>query len=355
LPTFGAGGAESVMITLANKWVEYNDVYFLVGLAEGEFKHKLNDKIRIIDLNARRFSLSIFNIAGHLRKIKPDFVLSTLIYCNLITTLACLISFVKIKIILREATTPSYDLKGKPKLLTYLLGILYNRANLIIAGSEGVKDDLINNFGINQKIIKVINNPILSEEIIDKSLEELNHTFFNSKSMPVVVTVGKVSEAKDYLTLLKAFKLVNDVIPCKLIIAGNKFEETEEFKLLNHFIESNKLNDLVDFVGFQENPYNYMKRANVFVLSSKYEGSPGVLVQALAINGNVVSTNCKSGPNEILENGKYGRIVPVGDYNLMSLAIIEAIKSPYSFCNAPTLDNFDIETSSNHYFKVINS
>lgn len=343
------------MITLANNWVEFNDVYFLVGNASGEFRYKLSDKIKIIDLESSRFSLSIFKIVGQLRKIKPDFVLSTLIYCNLVTTLATLISFVKTKLILREATTPTYDLIGKPKLLTYLFGLLYKRAHLIIAGSDGVKHDLVYNFGIRDKMVKVVDNPILSSDIILKSHEELDHPYFKDKNKPVILTVGKVTEAKDYLTLLKAYNIVRSVVPSKLIIVGNKFENSTLFHLLIDFIESNNLVNDVDFVGFQNNPFKYMKKADVFVLSSKYEGSPGVLVQGLSINGNVVSTDCKSGPTEILENGKYGRLVPVGNYKLMAEAIIEAIKNPYKFKDAPTLKNFGVEISSEKYFKAINS
>lgn len=343
------------MITLANNWVELNDVYFLVGTTSGEFRYKLSDKIKIIDLKSSRFSLSIFKIAGQLRKIKPDFVLSTLIYCNLVTTLATLISFVKTKLILREATTPTYDLIGKPKLLTYLFGLLYKRAHLIIAGSDGVKHDLIYNFGIRDKMVKVVDNPILSSDIILKSHEELDHPYFKDKNKPVILTVGKVTEAKDYLTLLKAFNIVQNKIPSKLIIVGNKFENSSEYEMLDKFIESNNLKNKVDFVGFQDNPFNYMRRADVFVLSSKYEGSPGVLIQGLFVNGNVVSTDCKSGPSEILENAKYGRMVPVGDYKLMADSIIEAINHPYKFNNAPTLKNFESDISCDNYFRAINS
>jgi len=355
LPNFGAGGAESVMITLANKWVEFNDVYFLVGKVDGEFKYRLDDKIKIVDLKSPRFSLSIFKIARQLRKIKPNFVLSTLIYCNVVTTLATLISFVNTKIILREATTPTYDLKGKPKLLKYLLGYFYKRAHLVIAGSEGVKNDLVNNFGIKDINVRVIDNPIINGDLVRRSNEELNHPYFRNKSEPVILTVGKVTEAKDYLTLLKAFNIVQNNLTCKLIIVGNKFENSTEFEILERFIEINNLKNKVDFVGFQNNPFTYIRKADVFVLSSKYEGSPGVLVQALYLNGNVVSTDCKSGPNEILEDGRYGRMVPVGDYKSMADAIIGAINNPYKFNHAPTLNNFQIEISCDNYFKAINS
>ncbi len=273
----------------------------------------------------------------------------------MITSLACWISLTNAKLILREATTPSHALINKPKLLKYLLGFFYKRSHLIIAGSEGVKLDLVNSFGIKNNMVKVVNNPILSQDLNLKSNELLEHPYFINKFEPVILTVGKVSQAKDYMTLLKAFKLVNEKLSCKLIIVGNKFDESIEYKQLIDFIESQSLLESVDFVGFQENPYNYMKKADVFVLSSKYEGSPGVLIQGLYLNGNVVSTDCKSGPREILENGKFGRLVPVGDYNLMCLAILDAIRSPYSFCNAITLRSFDIDISCKKYWEAINS
>lgn len=355
MPTLGAGGAESVMITLANEWAERCEVYFLVGSAVGEFKAKVSEKINLINLNSSKFSYSIFKIVHQLRVVKPDVVISTLIYCNVITTVATLSSFIKTKLILREATTPTRDLVGKSKLLYFLVGYLYKYASLIIAGSNGVKQDLIIHFGIDEKLIEVIDNPIISQELIKLSLDEFEHPFFSNKSDAIILSVGKVSEAKDYLTLLKAYNIVRSVVPSKLIIVGNKFENSTLFHQLIDFIESNNLVNDIDFVGFQNNPFKYMKKADVFVLSSKYEGSPGVLVQGLSINGNVVSTDCKSGPTEILENGKYGRLVPVGNYKLMADAIIDAIKYPYQFKDAPTLKNFGVEISSEKYFKAINS
>jgi glycosyltransferase involved in cell wall biosynthesis len=328
------------------------NVHFVLGQYEGEFKSKLSSKVEIHNLNVKRFSTGLFALKSILKRVNPDAILSTLIYCNIITALAYKLSGIKSKLILREATTPSKDLSSKPNYFKTFYKITHRWAHNVVAVSEGVKKDIVSNFGLNSDKVIVIPNPIISKEIL--ALSESNEAlgFFDTDKKNIV-TVGKVTPAKDYLTLLKAFKIVNKTIACNLIIVGKYFEKSQLYIELQEFIKEHSLSENVTFTGFRANPFEFMKRASVFVLSSIYEGSPGVLIQGLAINGNVVSTDCESGPKEILDNGKEGKLVPVGDFEAMAQSLIEAIETPKDRRNSNTLKNYFIENSLGLYKSVL--
>jgi glycosyltransferase involved in cell wall biosynthesis len=352
LPALGAGGAESVMITLANNLVLKYNVYFVVGLLEGEFKDLLSPKITIKNLNVKRFSSAVIPLSIFLRKIRPDAVLSTLIYTNIITTLSFKLSGIKGRLILREATTPSKVLKQKSWIFNVLYKWAYNYTTKIIAVSQGVKDDMISNIGISPNKIEVVGNPIISDDIKRKSEENLEHRFIQDKK-PLLVTVGKVSEAKDYTTLLRSFKILNEMVDCNLLIVGNTNVDLKLYAGLIEIVYGNNQEDKVDFVGYNSNPFSYMKQATVFVLSSIREGLPGALIQALYLNGNVVSTDCESGPKEILANGKYGRLVPIKDPDKLAKAMYEAITAPYDFKDIDLLKRYKVDATCNEYSNLL--
>jgi glycosyltransferase involved in cell wall biosynthesis len=151
----------------------------------------------------------------------------------------------------------------------------------------------------------------------------MQHVWFNNKEIPVIIAVGKLKPQKDFETLIKAFAKVRTKFKARLIILG----EGPMLSDLNLLVEKLNITDDVIFEGFVQNPFKYMRNADLFVLSSKYEGLPGVLVQALACGCPVVSTDCPSGPREILENGRYGPLVPVADENALATAIIAQLQT----------------------------
>jgi glycosyltransferase involved in cell wall biosynthesis len=352
LPNLRGGGAEKVMITLANDWVKRKiQVFFIVGKFEGEFSGLLSSKVTLIDLQVTKFSKAIPKIALELKKIQPDVVLSTLIYCNAISVAAVKWSGIKTKLFLREATTPSKDTANKSFIFNILIKLFYRFADGYIAVSEGVKKDMEVFYRLSKKRIYTINNPIISEEIFALAKEEIQHNFFSS-GYPVITTLGKVSEAKDYNTLIEAFRLANQVIPAKLLILGSTDSDIQLYKTLLLKIKSYNLERDIDFCGFQSNPFSFLAKSDLFVLSSAYEGSPGALVQAMALNGNLISTDCQSGPKEILQNGKRGQLVPVKDPVALADAIVKALQGSKKNPVPEAINTFTVNYSSTQYLKT---
>jgi len=224
-------------------------------------------------------------------------------------------------------------------------------ADGVVAVSNSVAKDFSRKFYFPLEKIKVIYNPILTSEIVEMSKEPLNHPWFNSK-IPVILGIGRLNKQKDFPNLIKAFAIVHKEMEAKLVILG----EGEERSYLENLISELHLNSEVELLGFKDNPYPYLKSASLFVLSSEFEGFPLVLVEALALGTPVISTDCPGGSSEILEGGKYGVLVPVGDPVALSKAIIKMLTNPMPL---DMLQNramhFFLESATGSYLKLINT
>jgi glycosyltransferase involved in cell wall biosynthesis len=207
----------------------------------------------------------------------------------------------------------------------------YLAANALIAVSEGVADDLESNFGIPRDRITVVHNPVLSRDLRHKAASEIDHPWFECGAPPVVLATGRLDATKDYPTLIRAFARLRSVREARLLIlgAGKDAGHTARYstELMGLAAELGVCRD-VALPGFVANPFPYMARAAVFVLSSRWEGFGNVLVEALACGCPVVSTRCPHGPAEILEHGRYGPLVPVGDDRALAAAILATLNSP---------------------------
>lgn len=191
------------------------------------------------------------------------------------------------------------------------------RMDRIFAVASRVADDVVRNFGVPPSLVKVIYNPILSEKIDAMARQTVDHPWFGENAPPVVVSVGRLTRQKNYSLLLRALKVVRRTRDVRLVILG----EGELREELGSTARALGLADAVSFPGFVENPFGYMARASVFALSSDWEGLPSVLIEALAVGCPIVSTDCPSGPREILQDGEYGRLVPTGDVGSLAAAI----------------------------------
>jgi glycosyltransferase involved in cell wall biosynthesis len=199
--------------------------------------------------------------------------------------------------------------------------------------------------------IKVIYNPVITPELFARAEEPLDHPWFRPGEPPVVLGVGRLTQAKDFPTLIRAFALVRKERPARLMILG----EGEERPKLEALVRELRLEEDVALPGFVDNPYKYMKRAAVFVLSSRWEGFGIVLVEAMALGTPVVATDCPSGPAEILENGKWGRLVPPGDPEALAKAILDTLEGGVSRVKATTnvQKRFSMIAIVEQYLKVL--
>ncbi|MEC8440085.1 MAG: glycosyltransferase, partial [Chloroflexota bacterium] len=229
------------------------------------------------------------------------------------------------KLILREAVDPYVAASIQrnyisERIILFIKKMLYPKSDRIIAISHGVKDSLVDKLAINSKMINVIYNPAADEKIIDLSQEITDDYSFKNYT---IVNIGRLTKQKDHLTLLKAFKIVIKKAKCNLIIIG----EGSEKENIENYIRNNDLGNYVKLLGYKSNPWKYLSRSNLFVLSSIWEGFGNVIVESMLLGIPVISTRCKSGPAEILDNGKYGKLYDIYDYTKLSELILNEISS----------------------------
>jgi len=326
VPSLRGGGAERVMVILANEFASRGcKVDLLLVKAEGPYLSTVSENVRIVDLNASRVLTSLPRLVCYLRKEKPYVMLSALNHANVIAILAKWIARVSTRIVVSERAMVSFSMQSNPgmmpRIVFRLMRLAYPYADSITAVSSGVADDLAQAIGIARERITVIYNPVMPV-CEDHTETSSPHPWFAPGSPPVILGVGRLTKLKDFFLLIRAFAKVRIQRTCRLMILG----EGELREELEDLVKKLGLESDVTLPGFVENPYFYMSRAAVFVLSSQQEGLPNVLIQALACGCPVVSTDCPSGPSEILENGKWGRLVPVGDVDALAEAVLATLK-----------------------------
>lgn len=325
------GGVERALSTLLSHLnTKKFDILLAFGRKKGVYLDTRLQQIPTFHLQSKGEGLfalpkEIWTIANIIRREKPRIVFSFLTRANLIVILATKLSRVKTSVIVSERSTLSKVLKARHGVRSFIqrcgVKVLYQYANYITAVSAGVKDDLIKNFGVTADKVITIHNPIDLEQISRLSSEEVDHPWFLNKT-PLIITVGQLIPEKGHVYLLKAFVRVRRVIPCKLVILGKGTEK----EYLEELAKALGVWDDVAFLGFQKNPFKYVARANVFVLSSFFEGFPNSLVEAMACGTPVIATRCSSGPEEIITDNLNGILVPVADEKTLADAILEILK-----------------------------
>ena len=319
VPSMRGGGSERVISMLVNNLDRRKfDISLVLLKKEGVYLKDIYSDITIIDLKTNKARFAILKIRNLILKIKPDVVFSTLSHLNLVLSIIKPSLPKKIKFIARESSIASINnLQGKyPKLFNFLYKKFYNNFDLIISQSYYMKNDLIKNFSIKENKIKVINNPVDILKI--NVLSQTNEILFN-KNNKNIIAVGRLDKEKGFDLLIKTFaKLPHNYY---LYFIG-------EGKEKNHLMEIAKkynLSSRVYFIGFQSNPYKYMRQADLLILSSLYEGFPNVVLEANACGTPVVAFNCPGGTKEIIENGVNGFLVECKNIDKLAKSINKAI------------------------------
>ena len=357
VPALNAGGAQKVMIDLASELSLEGFIADIVLVkAQGEFLKSVPDTVHITDLGKSRTLFSIFALAKYIRVEKPNIILSTLPHANVIAIWSKILSRSYSKVIIREATLSSHIVYKTKNFLTafishFISRLTYSRADAIVAVSEGVANDTISFYKTDKRKIHTINNPVDFQKISELSKHDITHLWMNDSSIPVIVSVGRLSKEKDYPTLLRAISIVRKSTPVRLIILG----EGNERKFLESLISDMALEDSVDMPGFVDNPFPYIKNASVFVMSSICEGMPNALLQAVFLGTPAISTDCISGPNEILDGGRLGMLVEVGHPYELSKAILKTICSPITRSHSidPYLERYSKKNIIDSYKNLI--
>jgi glycosyltransferase involved in cell wall biosynthesis len=202
----------------------------------------------------------------------------------------------------------------------------YLQADAITAVSNGVADDIARSIGIPREAITTLYNPTITPDFAAKASQPVAHPWFADGAPPVLLAVGRTTFQKDFPTLLRAFARVRQDRPVRLAIVGEA--NAKQTARLQDLAGELDVQDAFALLGYQPNPLPYMARAAALVLSSRYEGFPNVLLEAMACGTPVVSTDCPSGPSEILDGGAYGALVPVGDDAALAAAIGATLATP---------------------------
>jgi glycosyltransferase involved in cell wall biosynthesis len=273
-----------------------------------------------------RWSLaSIPALANYLRRERPALLLSSTHLVNVAAPWARSLARIRTVLVLRIMTQLSLPtLNARAWFRLWQARIFYPRADAIIANCNGVADDVARLTGLSREHITTIYDPVVTPDLQEKMRVALDHPWFAPGSPPVLLAVGRFTAQKDFPTLLRAFARVRRMRPARLVILGEGRERTR----LEALVRELGVAADVALPGFVINPLPYMKRAAVLVLSSVYEGLPGVLIEAMACGCPVVSTDCPSGPAEILDRGAYGKLVPVGDDTALAEAILATLEAP---------------------------
>ena len=351
----GQGGVERMIINLSEALAAFGcTVDLLLVKRRSPHLTPLSSKVNVIELEAAHTLSSLPALIRYLRSAKPQALLAAKDRANQVTILSRFFSPSSTRIVVRMGTTVSAALAGRfaiKKWLWYLpMRILYPLADEIIVVSRGVAQDMARITGLPVSKFKVVSNPVISPEMMRSARMDIGHPWFSDNSVPIILGAGRLTRQKDFATLMRAFARLHVKIPCRLVILG---EGRDRFKLESLAVSLGIARD-VALPGFVENPYAFMKRASLFVLSSAWEGSPNVLIEAMSLGIPVVATDCPSGPREILANGRYGKLVPVGNAEKLAAAMQATLKSPIGKkVLTAAVWAYSVENSSRQYLQIL--
>lgn len=326
IPSLAGGGAERVVIILLRHLNRNTfNPHLVLFEKKGEYLKDLPDDVKTYNLNKKSrydFPKLIWRLNRLIKHIQPQVIISFLEYANLVTLIAAKVMPSKTPLIISERNFLSLwiqQTRMRP-IRKLFHRIFYPKANVIITLSKGVKEDLIQSFYISTDKIKTIYNPLDLGRISQLAKEAINTP--DTNNLPMLIAIGRLTAQKGYPYLLRAFKKLRDNLSVKLLILGQGKEE-ENLKRLTKGL---KIADDVVFMGFQTNPYKYLAKASVFVLSSLYEGLGNVILEAMACGVPVVSTRCPCGPGEIITDGVNGLLVPPADESALAEAILRLLR-----------------------------
>lgn len=328
LVTYGLSGGGSIksMLGLARGLRELGwTVHFLTLCGAGPQRAQVPSGVRRIDLAAARVHARVIRLAAYLRRERPHVLVSAGESVNLVALWARRLAAVETRVVVTVRNSPAQLPLARQgwvrRRMHHLSPLFYRWADGVVAVSEGIADEIATVMRLPREGISVIYNPVVMPELAALAGQPVAHPWFGDGGAPVVLGMGRLHPQKDFPTLLRAFALVRRRRDVRLVILG----EGSDRASLEAAVRALDLTGAVDLPGYVSNPFPYLAHASTFVLSSRFEGLPGGLIQAMACGCPVVSTDCPSGPREILENGRYGPLVGVGDAEALADAILRVM------------------------------
>lgn len=352
----GEGGVERMVTNLVAEFARRPDLSVDLVLMRDDSRHlrDLPDNVNIVRLGVRHSGLSLPALVRYLRAARPEAVLVAKDRAGRALLLARRLAGVPCRVVLRIGTTLSEAMKGKNALLRWArywpIRRLYPWVDGVVAISRGVADDVAAISGLAPARIHVIPNPVIVPEMFPLAEQPLEHPWLADPSVPVIMGAGRLTRQKDFPTLIRAFARLRAGRPARLVILG----EGRDRDALAALAEELGVAADVALPGFQANPYAWLARARLFVLSSRWEGFGNVLAEAMALGVPVVAADCRSGPRELLADGRYGPLVPVGDAEAMARAMAETLDRPTpAEVLRAAIEPYRAETSARRYLEVL--
>lgn len=313
-PDMAGGGAERAALQLAGGLASRGYPTDLVlASAVGPRMSEISEKVNVVDLGARRVLTSLPALVRYLRTARPDGLVSVLDHANVVALWARRIARQATRVVVVEqnnlTSAAGHGKSRRDRLMPKVINRFYPWADAVAAVSAGVLDDLKNHAtAVEPDRFRVIYNPIVTDDIPHRAEEPVDHPWFRDGGH-VFVAAGRLRPQKDFPTLIEAFALVRARRDARLLVLGDGPDRAD----LEKQISDLGLEEDVELHGYTDNPYAYFSKATAFVLSSRWEGLPTVLIEALSCGAPIVATDCPNGPREILAGGRYGHLLPVGD------------------------------------------
>ncbi len=289
---------------------------------------RLAPDIRVVAFKAKHKSGQLMKLSRYLKTSRPDALFAAGHRYNLLAAWSKRITGDATRVVLSVRNNVSRGLEGENMINTWLrwrsISRFYPWADGISAVSRGVADDLTAHTRIRPEQVQTLFNPVVTPLLYERAEAPLDHPWFSPDEPPVILGIGRLERQKDFGVLIRAFAEVRLQQDCRLMILG----EGPLRPKLEALVAELGLKEDVALPGFVENPYAYLLRAGLFVLSSLFEGLPTVLIEAMALKVPVVATDCPSGPREILEEGRYGPLVPMGNATALAGAMLKTLATP---------------------------
>jgi glycosyltransferase involved in cell wall biosynthesis len=352
-PSFTGGGAERVAVNLANFYAEEgHHVQIIAFNGHGPYRDQVAKAVEVVALGTSSRS-AFFKLLRAMRRYRPEVVMSVMRGSNIQVGLCAF--FFKSTFLFREASTMNaIDAMHGPKrtIVKAMMRLAYSRADVVVANSEGTKAGLLNCKIAKQEQLTVIGNPVLPADVAVKLNQKADHPWLEDPHLRVILSVGRLTGLKNHAMLLRSFAAVQGQRPeLRLVFLGDGPEKDN----LQQLAEELSIAGNIDFVAFQQNPFAYYAAADLFVLTSDFEGFGNVLVEAMAAGTPVISTDCPGGPADILLGGKLGALVPVNDHKALAHAIENTLDDE-EFCAEPGLrraNDFTIGSIAKRYLKLV--
>ncbi|ANB01379.1 glycosyltransferase [Ectothiorhodospira sp. BSL-9] len=330
------------------------NIDLLVIREDSRHLHSLPENVHVVRLGTRHSGLAVAPLRDYLVAHQPPVLLAAKDRAGRAALKARRMAGVDTRIYIRLGTTLSQALEGRSNIRKWLryrpMRRLYPKADGIIAVSQGVAEDIQQITGLAPERLHVVRNPVITHRLAEQASAPPPHPWLTDNGDPVIMGMGRLTRQKDFPTLMRAFARLLRKRPARLLILGDGADRST----LEDLARELGIADRLLLPGFDPNPYAWLSRANLFVLSSAWEGSPNALTEAMALGIPVVSTDCRSGPREILQGGQYGPLVPVGDAAALADAMLEVLDSPLGPAYIKeAVAEYHAETSARRYLEVM--